>query len=241
MDFVTANSSAEIIQFRTPRAHRTAEDEAARKRRRKCIKHVSVASIRAAELNRWISYEYGEIIPGIIDEAVVVLNVLAMTANPRSRMTNWLEWRAPWFDDEDAIDAILVRPRWLKADAIGKMIGLTAAIRKQLRIKTIGAIDMTARERKQMRIKNKIGRQKQRRREAGMMPRDEYERNSLEKQKPWVTLGISRRTWFRRQKERFATADTDVMANNSSIQRWPPDQCQIDGARLKRAARSNRQ
>ena len=30
-------------------------------------------------------------------------------------------------------------------------------------------------------------------------PRDEYEGRSIERAQPWVALGMSRRTWYRRQ------------------------------------------
>lgn len=219
---VTPNSTAAVPVFnwtppphRFPRAHWTLEDEAARKRRRRSTRPISFASIRAAELNRWFTYQYGEIIPGMIDEVMAMLNVLAETANPRTRMKNWLEWRAPWFDDVGAIEAIVLRPKRLKADALAKAIGLTAAVRQHLNIRTIGAIDMNAMERKQIRAAKKVARQKQRRREAGVMPRPTF---SFEKQKPWATLGISRRTWFRRRAaERSAANDTGMAPNNSYL------------------------
>lgn len=40
-----------------------------------------------------------------------------------------------------------------------------------------------------------------RRRDAGHMRRDEYENSSITKIAPWAVQGISRRTWYRRQKE----------------------------------------
>lgn len=201
-----------------PRPHRTAEDEAAQKRRRK-IKAPSLVSIRAAELNRFFSYQYGEIIPGIHDDVVVTLNVLAMATSPISRITNWLEWRAPWFDDDDLVDDIIRDPKWLKADAIAKKIGLTITTRKLLKIRTIGAIDISAAARAKIRAARKVAAKRKKRREAGMTPRDEWERYSLQKQKPWVTLGVSRRSWYRnhRKTEHSATVGTDLTPNNSSL------------------------
>jgi hypothetical protein len=34
-------------------------------------------------------------------------------------------------------------------------------------------------------------------------PRADYEARSVEQTKPWVALGISRRTWYRRNRQRF--------------------------------------
>jgi len=44
-------------------------------------------------------------------------------------------------------------------------------------------------------------RQQQRRRDAGAIPRDEYESGSAERQRPWEDLGISRRAYYYRKKK----------------------------------------
>ena len=40
----------------------------------------------------------------------------------------------------------------------------------------------------------------EKRRAAGVIPRDEYEGNSLSRHKPWESEGVSRATWYRRQQ-----------------------------------------
>ncbi|WP_369689253.1 hypothetical protein, partial [Acetobacter aceti] len=59
------------------------------------------------------------------------------------------------------------------------------------------------------RRKNDSNRQKdeEKRRKAGAIVRESYEGKSLEKDKPWEIEGISRRTWYRRQKNQQKTVE----------------------------------
>jgi predicted GIY-YIG superfamily endonuclease len=41
---------------------------------------------------------------------------------------------------------------------------------------------------------------RERRRRAGVIPRHEYEQNSISRAAPWEALGINRRTWYRNRK-----------------------------------------
>jgi hypothetical protein len=55
-----------------------------------------------------------------------------------------------------------------------------------------------------------------RRRDAGAIPRAEYEANSLSRTRPWEADGLSRRTWERRQKAARNKSDTELnMAKGS--------------------------
>ena len=45
----------------------------------------------------------------------------------------------------------------------------------------------------------KVRRQREKRRAAGMKPRAEYEEQSHEKLKPWVAEGISRAWWYKKR------------------------------------------
>lgn len=174
--------------------------------------------LRAAELNRHFTHRYGEIIPGILDDVEVMLHVLALNNNPRSRIESWLSWRAPWFDDEDMIDEIIARPIWMKPSRLGKKITLTLAISDMLRIRTIRPCDKTRKELDAIRKQRKVARQKARRREKGQTPREEWERYSISKQGPWVTCGMSRAQWYRKRRfpERSDNDETGLKAHNSS-------------------------
>ena len=44
--------------------------------------------------------------------------------------------------------------------------------------------------------------ERNRRRAAGMREREEYEGQSIEKQKPWEQEGISRAWWYRKRQRR---------------------------------------
>jgi hypothetical protein len=54
------------------------------------------------------------------------------------------------------------------------------------------------RRRRQRELMSKI------RRVSGALPREEYEKNSLQQTMPWEIEQISRRTWFRRRRARLA-------------------------------------
>jgi hypothetical protein len=185
---------------RPPRPHWTSEDEAARRKRRKSA---SFAAIRAAELNLEFSDRYGGMLlpddDGGQDDVHLALHHLAETTSAKSRIRNWLRMRAPWFDDDDAIARILENPRKYRADQLAAEIGLTAERRARLGITTIGAIDLPAKARKKLRKAKNVEYQRALRRKAGAKPRAEYEAQSAERAKPWLELGMSRATWFRRR------------------------------------------
>lgn len=83
------------------------------------------------------------------------------------------------------------------ADAIGKALGITSAIRREAEAWNIGTINGTPQARAEARKKRDIGRKAKARREAGQMKRHEYEANSLSRAKPWEAEGVDRATWYR--------------------------------------------
>jgi len=58
---------------------------------------------------------------------------------------------------------------------------------------------MSKEERERARRLRQRQRELARRRAQGTKSRAEYEANSLSRNKPWLALGISRRTWYRRR------------------------------------------
>jgi hypothetical protein len=197
-----AQVSRSIIA-RPPRAHRTAEDDAARRKRRKPAPE-TLASIRVSQLSREYADRYrGMHLPDDDagrDDVLLILHHLAQTNNPERRIRNWLRDHAPWFDDADSIARIMANPRNFRADPLGDKIGLTDERRTRLKLTTIGAIDMPKKEREKRREAKKVGARREKRRKDGAKPRAEYEAKSIEKAKPWEAFGISRRIWFNRQK-----------------------------------------
>lgn len=71
------------------------------------------------------------------------------------------------------------------------LFGITDDEQRQL--KTIISKDMA--------LERHRTREKARRRAAGAIDRETYENQSISRQKPWEALGISRRTWYRREKK----------------------------------------
>jgi hypothetical protein len=121
------------------------------------------ASVRVAEIGRVLTDRWGEILPhddAGADDAFIMCHHLARRAgDPATRMHDWLDQRAPWMppDDRQAlIERVLARPLRWKADTLGKRLGLTAANRMRLKIKSIGATDQTSAERAEIRRLAKI-------------------------------------------------------------------------------------
>ena len=96
------------------------------------------------------------------------------------------------------IDCAKASPRPRTADSLARQLGLTYRVREELRITTIGSIDIGKRARKVLRQRKARLREEARRRRRGAKPQSE----SLSQTQPWKALGISRRTWYRRQNKK---------------------------------------
>jgi hypothetical protein len=90
--------------------------------------------------------------------------------------------------------------RGLCAKTAGKMLDITADERWRCRITTMDPIDETRAERRSFQRQSDRERKQRERRAKGVTPRAEWEAKSLSRTKPWLALGISRRTWERRRK-----------------------------------------
>jgi hypothetical protein len=128
------------------------------------------ASVRVAEIDRVLTDRWGEILPNDdagADDAFIMCHHLARRAgDPTVRMQDWLNRRTPWMPSSDRqglIERVLARPRRWKADTLAKRLGLTAANRTRLKVKSIGAIDQTSAERAEIRRLAKIEYKRKRR------------------------------------------------------------------------------
>ncbi len=151
--------------------------------------------------------QYGRALPdddaGRDDARIMVHHLALISGDQHARVKSWLTVWAPWMSAEQIIaltDAVIAKPLRYRADTLGKKIGLTAEVRTRLGIKTIGACDMTKAEREAARQARKVQAKRKRRRKQGVKPRAEYVATSAERTKPWVTEGVGRRTWYRRQR-----------------------------------------
>jgi hypothetical protein len=130
-------------------------------------------------------------------------------------MKNITETWTPWMSTADAytlIENVLRKPEYLrkiKAADLGQRLNLTYRDRERLGVWTIAPVDLTPEQldqrRKERRRAKDRERKQRRRRKAGAKSRIVYLSTSLSRLKPWVKLGISRRTWERR-RARDATA-----------------------------------
>jgi len=165
-----------------------------------------MASLRIAELHRLRHARYPQGIPdspkGRVLVRVMIHHLAALPGDPRKRLPRWIEDLAPWMPVADArglINEALTKPRTWRADRLAWRLGLTAADRAALRITTIGAIDANRQQRAAARKEAKRKRQEENRRAQGGATRSEY-LASVTSAKPWIEAGVSRRTWFRRQR-----------------------------------------
>jgi hypothetical protein len=99
-------------------------------------------------------------------------------------------------------------PHVWKADRLAKYLGVTYAQRLALGITTIGSIDVGKRARKELRKRQNRLAHERGRRAMGMRPQSE----SLSRTKPWEKEGMSRRTWYRRNKVTTGTRGTTLSA-----------------------------
>jgi hypothetical protein len=138
------------------------------------------------------------------DDALLVLHHLAHYAvDPRRKMQFWLGARCPWMNHAESsalIERVISVPRRFKADTVAAKLGLTAAERTMLGISTIGAIDFAKEKRLARRRERDRARKERERRARGDERRADYEAKSTNRARPWEALGMSRRTWYRRQR-----------------------------------------
>jgi hypothetical protein len=196
----------------------------------------SRAGNRLRNLERVIGDRHGKV-PDTDDDDIYLVPVaqcfrkimidrgkLASVDEVTHRFLFWCEdgW-APHVTAERAADIVrrvLAQPRKLEQDDyLGKMLRLSHSDRDRLRIRTIGSYDIDRKTRKKLqriakRERDRIGAERRRRAE-GAAPRAEYEAGSLSKIKPWVELGMSRRTWERRRKKGLVPSETHIDASAS--------------------------
>jgi hypothetical protein len=92
----------------------------------------------------------------------------------------------------------------LTADNLARFLGVTYAQRQALRLTTIGSINVKRRARKELRKRNDRIAKEAKRRAAGMRPQSK----SLSATQPWRELNMSRRTWYRQNRDRTGTGTT---------------------------------
>lgn len=177
---------------------------------------LGIVAIRVRELERLFKDRWGDQLPdddaGRSDALIMAQHIGALCrdeVDKRADIKAWLSRKAPWMgqdETEGILNLVISKPQKFKADRLGKLLSLQDWQRKKLRICTIGCIEMTSQERRAKRLEASRIRCMVKRRNAGAKIRKYYESESATKTKPWKLAGISRATWYRRQRETDETS-----------------------------------
>lgn len=174
------------------------------KRRRRSP--MQLVGLRLNDLAKIFRHRYGNVLPNDDagrDDLLVAVHHLASLAHPRGHIAKWLDLWAPWLtlaEHKTIIGDALASPQKWKADALAWRLRLTKEERRMLGVTTIGAIDENKAARTKRRRHLDRQRKENARRAKGVKPRTVYEGQSVEQAQPWVEEGISRRTWYRRNR-----------------------------------------
>jgi hypothetical protein len=166
----------------------------------------SMAALRCAEINRLLVSRYGPTLPdddaGRDDARIMAHHLARLAGDPHQRVGKWLVEHAPWQSATERaamIEDVTTKPRKWRADKLAARLGLQDEERARLNIRTIGATDVSKAERTKRRKDAAREAKAAHRRGTGATPRAEYEASSIARQQPWIIIGISRRTWYRRR------------------------------------------
>jgi hypothetical protein len=129
---------------------------------------------------------------------------------PVDRMKQEIARWAPWMGDNRAgalIDEINQMPLWQrkpKARTLGERLNVTYGQREELKLRTILAVDVSDAAMALIRKRKRRKRDKERRQ---LQSRADYlASHTKSKERPWVALGISRRTYYYRVKKANCTS-----------------------------------
>lgn len=177
-----------------------------------------LSHLRVKEIETLIRARHGVVVPdGRGTDDLDACNAYLMAvAGSRGEIEGWASRWLPWLDDPQVIEkahklaAKLARGRKgatvLRADAIARLLTVTLEERQRLGLKTIGACDVGRAERnrlaKELKRERDRNRQALKRKAAGKSrSREQFITDGLTAKKPWLAEGISRATWYRRQRE----------------------------------------
>jgi hypothetical protein len=159
---------------------------------------------------------------------------ISVGPNPDVKMPNAIEVWAPWMDKKEAeaiIDQINLTPIYHRkptAVVLGERLNLTYAEREALKLWTIAACDVPEKLKPLLRKQKKRDRMRVLRRLRGQKTRAQYlASNKTSKERPWIGLGISRRTYYYRLKTGNCTSPCQVKLNKGSNRPVQSVKCQV--------------
>lgn len=137
------------------------------------------------------------------DDLEPVIHHIAALPQAARRAHHWLGLWAPWLtlaEQHQIITDGIANARAWTADQLAWRYRVTREEREVLGLTTIGAIDQGKGARTKRRRDRDRKRKAEQRRAAGAKPRTEYEMNSKSRTKPWIDAGMSRATWYRKNR-----------------------------------------
>jgi len=149
-------------------------------------------------------------------------------------MPNTIEVWAPWMQQQEATELVENinrtprRQRLPSAKQLGKRLRLTNGERERLKLWTIAASDLTPEQARAWSKAKAKARKRRLRQSHGSKPRAEYEAASANRARPWLALGISRRTWYYRR----CTSPSAVRLTSAADTLVQPEQAQPPKKRL---------
>ncbi|GEC52651.1 hypothetical protein ABIF38_005694 [Bradyrhizobium japonicum] len=167
-------------------------------------------NIRFSELELLFAYQFRDTVLPDDSAGLDCLHIaachlwhLGKNCGPDAAIREWAAQWAPWlspYDVETIIMMVEADPRKWTADELGQEMQLPFETRQALGITTIGAFDLDKAGRELRRKRCKKQAEAERRRKRGAQPRAEYlATHSENRTKPWLALGISKRTYQRRK------------------------------------------
>jgi hypothetical protein len=125
-------------------------------------------------------------------------------------------------DAEVVIEEASCIRRHLSADNLACFLGVTYEVRQKLGLTTIGSINVRKRARIELRKRRDRLAKERRRRERGARPQSQ----SLSRTRPWETLKMSRRQWYRNRKLQLGTTSSTADSISSDDKTVPPESSQ---------------
>jgi hypothetical protein len=169
---------------------------------------------------------------------------LGKKCGPIAAIKAWATHWAPWCGPDELAELIKrveADPRKWSADELAHELGLHVmpfAVRQALGLTTIGSIDVDKDARERRRTANQKENSTAWRRRHGAVPRADYLAKAASQAKPWLALGISERTYYRR-KAREAQGGTSPYTPKEGNQLLYTDLCHdIEGQSVKHPADS---
>jgi len=169
--------------------------------------------LRLGNLRTLCRHRYGPTLPdddaGRADLRELLLPI-SVSANAAVRMPKAIELWAPWMGQQEAIQLIddinrtPIRRRKPNGKVLGERLQVTNAQREQLKLWTIAACDMSEEEAQEWRKAKNRERSRRRRQLRGAKP----QASSTSRAKPWLDLGMSRASWYRRETDSCAELKT---------------------------------